>query len=223
MKLCFRFLLLFFMLVSLTSCINDDTVDGNITPLYTEIVTFDGNTDDTADFSFNKVDDSPVINLVAGRPVSGDIEPGTRVFLVYQPLSGQGAYESGAIAIRQVSLINNGRIETADIMSLGRWDNDKVYLYSLWRSGDYINIHCRLPYSSEPRRFSLAALDSTVNEEIVDVYLIHELPEPVNSFERAYYASFNIAEIWNRPSCRGIRVHVANSNLEKNIFEINKP
>ncbi len=205
------------------SCVNDDTIDGEITPIFTDIVTFEGNQEDRAHFSFNKIDDSPMVYLTANKPLGGDTEAGQRMLLAYEPASGQGAYESGEIVMRAVSSINTDEVRIVDKEEIEGWNQDPVFLFSLWRTGNYINLHCRLPFSEKPRRFGLVAKDNTVDHDMVDLFLVHQLKEPVTAFERVYYASFDISAIWNLPTCKGVRIHLANSNLNVNTFELLKP
>ena len=218
-----RFLLMMFAALSLAGCVNDDNVDGEIIPVLTDIVTFEGNTDGHSHFTLVRVDDLPPVSLSGDIELnSADLKAGQRVLMAYQPAEGQGAYQSGNITVRAVSLINNGNVEIWDRDRLEGWNDDPVYLYSIWRTGDYINLYCRLIYSTEPRRFALVASESSLETDIVNLYLVHDLPTPVNSHDRAYYASFNIADVWHRSSCKGVRVHVANSNLDKYSFDFLK-
>lgn len=222
MKLLNRFLIAIFATL-LAGCVNSNTIDGDIIPVLTDVVTFDGNIDGCARFSFNMIDDSPTINLVGNKELNDEnLAPGRRILLSYQYDNGKEAYQSGNITIRAVSLINNGNVGVLPLDELEGWNDDSVYLYSIWRSGCYINIHCRLIYSTEPRRFALVASESSLDADIINLYLVHDLPTPVNSFDRTYFASFNIADVWNRPRCKGIRIHIANSNLSKYTFDFMK-
>lgn len=215
--------LLSVLLLILTSCINSDTIDGEVVPMLTDIVTFEGNSGGGAVFSFNASEDSPLVTLTADTPLStDDFTTGNRVLLYYRPTAGQGVYASGPISIVAAGPVNNGEVKTTSTAELDGWDANPVFVYSMWRSGAYINLHCRLPYYNEPRRFGLATTSEALKQEIVDLYLVHQLPEPVNSHDRAYYASFDISAVWSLRSCRGVRVHVANSNLPKDTFEFLK-
>jgi len=103
------------------------------------------------------------------------------------------------------------------------WDKDRVYVYSAWRTGRYINVHVRLTYSPEPRIFCLAVDPSTLGTAWPDVYLVHVIDGDVDNHDRAYYASFDIDAVWSRPGVEGVRLHIANSNLDKQIFTFPKP
>lgn len=212
------------ILAALTSCsINEDTVDGPVDKTLYDIVTFDGNVDGHARFSFQQVNDSPLINLVAqGELQSDDLKEGARLYIIYIPESGL-PYTSGNITLRGAAFINSGQVveqEMNDDMSL--WNRDKVYVYSLWRSGNYINLHCRLTYSSEPRTFRLTVDPATIGNDYPDLYIHHEMASPTDNHDRGYYASWDMSPVWVLPSTLGVTIHVANSNLPQTTFTFSK-
>jgi len=207
-----------------TACINEDTVDGPVAMTLTDVVTFEGNTsaDAGAVFTFRKADDSPLITLTADAAVNNErVSPGTRLLVSYTPASGH-AYTSGDVTLRGWQMINNGSVTTGDIQDYPEWNRDKVYLYSIWRDGTYINFHARMVYSTTPRTFRFMAAEATLDNTYPEIYLLHQLPEPTTSHDRHYYASFDIAPVWNRPTCRGVRIIVANSNLRQEVFIFDK-
>ena len=203
--------------LSLASC-GESGVDGEVEMSCTDIVTFEGNEGDNAVFSFQKVDDSPLITLTSRRTLDYEgLEPGCRMLIRYNPPDNQ-AYTSGLITLLGAKVITQSALFTEWSADFDGWDNNPVYLYSAWRTGSYLNVHVRLTYSTEPRVFCLAANPETLDSPWVDVYLVHRLPCDTDSFERAYYASFDLSPVWERPEVEGIRLHVANSNLDKHIF-----
>ena len=44
------------------------------------------------------------------------------------------------------------------------------------------------------------------------------MASPTDYHDRAYFASFDIAGVWNSPQTKGIRLHVANTNLDQQEF-----
>lgn len=205
----------------LTSC-GEDGVDGPVDMTCTDIVTFIGNKDGRATFVFRKVDDSPEITLTSQAAIdTTDVAPGARVLLRYIP-DNNLPYTSGPITMLGGSLISLSLIDTEWHNAYDQWDKDKVYVYSIWRSGSYINTHIRLTYTSEPRVFCMAADPATIDSAWPDVYLVHIIPGENDNHDRAYYASFDIGELWSRSTVEGIRLHVANSNLDKQIFTFTK-
>lgn len=209
------------VLLSLCSC-GEDGVDGPVKMTCTDLVTFSGNVGERATFTFQKMDDSPEITLTAQSTLaSDDIEVGTRLLISYIP-EGNQAYISGPVTLLGGRVVTQSAITAEWRDEYDAWDKDKVYVYSAWRTGPYLNVHVRLTYSAEPRIFCLAADPATLNSAWPEVYLVHVIDGDVDNHDRAYYASFDISEVWSRPSTEGIRLHVANSNLDKQIFTFAK-
>ncbi|MDE5725881.1 MAG: hypothetical protein K2I12_07735 [Duncaniella sp.] len=209
------------MLFPFLAC-REEGLDSDVVMPLTDIVTYTGNRDGHAEFTLIKVDDTPELLLTADAPLNVDSErvPG-RMLITYIPESGR-PYESGPIKLLGASLINFAPVRTEWRDEYDRWDADGVYLYSMWRSGTYVNLHVRLTYSTDPRLFCLVADPSTLEQPVPDLYLVHALQKPVDNHDRAYYASFDLSPVWNSPSVEGVRIHVANTNLDKHIFTFTK-
>ncbi len=211
-------------IMAFSSCsVNDNTYDGEVTATLYDIVTFTGNDNGQAVFTFNQVDDSPEVTLRANGTLDDKrIEPGKRIYIAYQPVHGK-AYVSDDIRLYSLASINNGTINTEEsIADFPEWDRDKVYLLAAWRSGKYINLQTRLVYTKEPRKYRLVGDPETFGDHYPDVYLLHQLNEETDNFQRTFYASFDISPIWELPTCRGITLHISNSNLKQTIFTFNK-
>ncbi len=178
-----------------------------------DIVTFAGN-NPGATFALQQVDDSPVYTLTASDPIVADgIEPGSRVYLEYVPLNGC-AYSSTGITIERIAPINQDVLRAPDADSgIDLRDSDGIYQYPLGRTGKWINVYCALPYDTPPRHFMLLLDQSTADSDMPELYLYHRTESAVNSFERNYYASFDIGVLWARENIKGVVVHVPNTNL----------
>ncbi len=211
-------LLLLPLLLLLTSCRDNTPGDPNDLDVVWTIATFTGNIDGHATFEFRKSGDSPLITLTAqGEIETGEkLQPQARVYIAYIPASGD-PYTSGPVTLTAVNTITSGQVEAVTSDKLRGWDTDPVYLLTAWRSGQYINIYCRLPYDTEPRRFALVADEATVGTARPQLYLYHALAGEVNTFMRAYYASFDLSPVLG-PDVEAVDVHVNNSNLPENIF-----
>lgn len=195
------------------SCRNQDGPD-EVWPEVEDIVTFEGNNSRGAVLTFNRVDDSPLITLQAQVPLTGEgMTPGTRLLARYRPASGR-PYTSGDIELTGTKEINNGPLRIGDLTEFPDWDRDGVYVYSLWRSGSYINLFCRLTYDRQPRVFMLMLDEATEGDPVPQLYLVHTLAtDGVNSHDRQAMASFDIANLWDRPGVQAVDIHVANTNL----------
>ncbi len=64
--------------------------------------------------------------------------------------------------------------------------------------------------------------EATISSPTPDIYLVHTMAQPSDYHDRVYYASFDISDIWERPDVTGVRLLIANSNLDKGIFTFNK-
>lgn len=210
----------FLALVS-SSCDEDGGNPNTRMALY-DIVTFENTGDEGSVFTFQKSGDSPLIKLDAfGFKLDTEkVSLGSRVLLGYYPKSGE-AFVSGDIEVLGVGLINN---DTTVIRPIERydWQANPVYLYALWRTGKYLNLHARLEYSSEPRMFGLVVDSLTLDDEIPQLYLVHNLMGEPENFEREAYASFNIENVWNRPGCQGVTVYVEDLNLRQDSYTFMK-
>lgn len=205
------------LLFALCSC-QEDGVDGQVSMTCTDIVTFAGNDNGNALFTFQKVDDSPLITLRSQISINTDEYPaGTRMLISYNPPENR-AYTSGDVRLIGARTITQSAIYTEWSPDFDAWDRDPVYVYSTWRTGNYLNVHVRLTYSTEPRLFCLAADPATLDTPWPDVYMVHTMASETDNHDRAYYASFDLSPVWDQPGVEGIRLHVANSNLDKHIF-----
>lgn len=208
------------MAMMAVSCSDDKPTSG--TPVLQDIAEFCSQNPSAASFAIYR-DNAPDVLLTApGAHIDENrIKPGESLLITYIPQSGE-ANRSGDITLRSYYAINNGGMTIGKIADFPHWDRDQVFLISIWRAGDKIDLRCRLPYDTSPRRFMMLLDEATADNEIPDLYVVHELKEPVESFDRNYYAAFDIGELWSQPSCRGVTVHVANSNLPQRSFTFMK-
>ena len=217
-----RFLASVIIATLLTACSAEGGVDGPVDAQLWDIVTYEGHLTGNSGsvFTFRQVNDSPLITLTSNKTLE-DTEAGTRMMIRYIPENGK-AYTDDRINLLSAARINNGSAETEWKKEYDNWNRDKVFIYSSWRSGTYINFHLRLTYSTDPRVFTLVLDPSTRDSEMPEFYLVHIMAEPTDYHDRAYFASYNIAEIWDSPSVKGVRIHVADTNLNKDIFTFHK-
>ena len=200
------------------SCRDNTPGDPNNLDVSWTIATFTGNIDGHATFEFRKADDSPIITLTAQGEIetNDNLKPQARVYIAYIPACGD-PYSSGSVTLTAVNTITSSDVTVADVDLLKGWDADPVYLLTAWRSGEYLNIYCRIPYDTNPRRFGLSVDETTLASTRPQLYLCHEMAEDVNTFMRSYYASFDISSVM-RPDVEAIDLHVNNSNLPVTLY-----
>ena len=84
----------------------------------------------------------------------------------------------------------------------------EVKLRSLWRTGEYINLHCQVEYINTARTFMLVADGQTLGNDTVHCYMVHDLRGERGTFWRDCYASFNVGALWKKPTFKVMRIHL---------------
>lgn len=205
--------------LSLASC-STDGGDYAEQAFLSDIVTVESTGKTGSRFTFRRYGDSPLITLDDPGLTLKKEYVGTRVLLRYYPESGI-PYTDSEIRAVGLTAINN---DTTVIRPVERydWNADAVFLNSIWRSGNYINVRMRAVYSDSPRYFSLMVDSLTLTDPVPQVYLVHNTLGAPDNYMREVYASFDISNVWDRPGCRSIEVHVNDSNLKKELYKFNK-
>lgn len=179
-----------------------------------DIVCLARDSDDGSVFTLSKPGSDDVITLTTRQRIDTKLIPvGNRLLLRYVP-DGGVAYQSGPVTVSGYGTIVNGNLTRLPENDIEGWDATPVYLLSAWRSGNYLNIHARLPYDERPRAFTLAVPDTQSGNTFPDLYLVHALEADVTTFSRAYYISFDISELVDDTLVDGFTLHVNNSNLD---------
>lgn len=216
-----KFLLFLLWPLMLASCGDDNTVNHPVAMTLYNIVTYEGETDGVTLFTFRQVDDSPLISLTTPQRITSQIERGERLRIAYQ--SEGGAYESAQIRLLAASKVNNGAVKCHPTSEFEFWCQDPVWVASLWRTGSYINLDCRLMWAQEARQFCIVADRSTLATQRPQLYIVHALPQgAAASYMRSHFASWDIADVWDLPGITGVDIHVNNSNLPQMLFCFDK-
>ncbi len=208
------------------SCMNNDDDPEFDDSTMCDIVTFVGNPENNnrnSVFQFQKEGDSRVTTLRANN-TSLDTTTNkinSRMLLYYTPESGMHNIDDN-ITVKSISMVFNDSIRTGDISKLPDPLYNPIYVNAIWRSGTYLNISCGLTYSYEPSAFMLMIDNTTVNNPMPDVYLSYKRGSDKESYFKAFYASIDFANLWNRPSCKGFTLHVNDSNFGNSKIEFKK-
>ena len=173
----------------------------------------------------SSADGEPAIIHIDGLSVNNsEFSVGDRALLSYHyPDPTTPAYSSGRVEFDGIGRINNDVLRVDPLSRHPNWNATPIYLMSIWRTRHYINISSRLTYSTKSRKFLVFVDESTVDNEIPELYLIHDINGAPDNFTRRNYASFDIAALWNRESCHGVNIHIATTNLKQETFQFHKP
>ena len=199
-------ILLMLALMTLASCDKQDDIDRAYTDYRYDIVTYMGQNDIGAVFEYLGHGDSAAVTLQSGIDISKDAKAHQRVMLRYDfadKATGNrrdiNVYGCNAIFSDSIRMTMDGPD------SLPRHE---VKLRSLWRTGEFINLHCQVEYTGKSRTLMLVADGNTLSDDTVHCYLAHGLRGVSGTFWRDCYASFNVGALWKRPSFRCLRLHI---------------
>lgn len=202
-----------------TSC---DDNDGESYEIYQNIVTFEGNNGRNMEFSYQEIDDSPVITLTAaGNLDHKTVPPGSRLLLTYYLPEGMTYGRSGTVNARALERV---RTATAEILPTDEAAerNAPIYVYTMYRSGHYINLYCSMTDDAK-RVFTLSADESTIGTDTPHLYVSSVTATDPVAHERNYMVSMDMATVWNDPSVKVVKVHINNTNnIYNTTFTFNK-
>lgn len=208
-----RRLILALMLLPLLAACGDEPRDYG--DFLTNIVTYDGVEDDLAKFSFQTRDDLPEQHLLCRVSLPEGIEAGQRCLLRYTVVASRtdGSREVRADAFSAIPTDVARMAPHADMATLPETD---VSVTSLWRSGRYINLNGWLPYTGKKYQLMLVADEQTLDSSTVEARIVYNTMGEQTAFDRRVYASFDIASLWSRPTCRRLLVGIADRTF---VFE----
>lgn len=199
------------LLFAATACDGSDATDATLTPPRLDIVTFEGNTDDgRARLALVGPDDNGTTLLTASRALdTAAVDPGDRILAYYTP-------EEPDIRLADYASVNTLKLRVASREVLDTLSNAPVYVIAVWRTGTWINLRSRLPYTPEIRTWALVVDEQTAEGPVARARIVHRLPDGVDP-ERCYefnnYTSFDISALWKRAGVEELRIGVDNSNL----------
>ncbi len=199
------------VLLALVSCSKQDDIDPAYTDYRYDIVTYLGQNDLGAVFDYLGRDDSTDVKLQSRVSVS-DVKAGQRVLLRYDFADQRtGATERDIMVYGCNAIVNDSLRQSA--VPRDSLPMHPVKLRSLWRTGEFINLHCQVEYTGKSRTLMLIADEATLARDTVDCYLVHDLRGERETFWRDCYASFNVGALWKRPSFSCLRLNIVDETF----------
>lgn len=197
------------------SC-SDDKDEPEI-PLIQNLLELDGSQDGYQTFLLYAPDSSEPQTLTSVSPLQmpADSYQGETFMVSYTPA---GTRTDGTMGIRidGMARITNSPIRQSSPEELRGWDTDPVWLTSIWRAGEKINMRLMLTHDSRPRQFALAVDETTLSDPYPTAYLMHMRQDGTPDFYRQYYASFQCSALWATEGVQGVRIRVNNANNPQN-------
>lgn len=193
-------------LLALSSCDKDEDIDRAYTDYRYDIVTFLGQNATGAVFEYLGHGDSASVRLQSRVALSEEVKTNQRVLLRYD------FADNTASDHRNVNVYSCNGIVSDSLRQTGASPDSlpmhEVKLRSLWRTGEFINLHCQVEYINTARTFMLVADGQTLSNDTVNCYLVHDLRGERGTFWRDCYASFNVGALWKKPTFKVMRIYL---------------
>ena len=193
-------------LVALSSCEKDEDIDRAYTDYRYDIVTFLGQNATGAVFEYLGHGDSASVRLQSRVALSDEVKANQRVLLRYD------FADNTASDHRNINVYSCNGIVSDSLRQTGASPDSlpmhEVKLRSLWRTGEFINLHCQVEYINTARTFMLVADGQTLSNDTVNCYLVHDLRGELGTFWRDCYASFNVGALWKKPTFKVMRIYL---------------
>ena len=198
-------ILLMAVLSALASCDKQEDIDRSYTDYRYDIVTYLGVNGTGAVFEYLGHGDSSSVKLQS-RVTVKDVKTNQRVLLRYEFADKSTGAERDVNVYGCNGIFSDSLRQTQD--SPDSLPCQEIKLRSLWRTGEFINLHCQVEYTGKARTLMLVADANTLASDTVDCYLVHDLRGERATFWRDCYASFNVGALWRKETFRCLRIHL---------------
>lgn len=211
--------LLLLPLLVLTACKKEEEDIYGI--FYLDIVTCHKDNGATY-FTCQKTDSAPMDTLCPiGTVDESKTGEGERVLLQFRPIEEQGEHRK-QIEILALSSIHFDTLRVVSHEKMAELPNDTLYLQSVWKTGDFLNLRYRIDYHSRPHSIMLVADQSQLNSDTLKVELRHSRNDDPEGHWTNLYSSFNIGACRSRPyTTLQLYVNQVNFNYKYYYFKLN--
>lgn len=212
-----RWFLLLLPLLVLTSCEKEEDAYGIF---YLDIVTCHQETGATY-FTYQTTDLAPMDTLcpvgVVDESKTGE---GERVLLQFRPIEEQSEHRK-QIEILALSSIHFDTLRVVSHEKIAQLPNDTLYLQSVWKTGDFLNLRYRIDYHSRPHSIMLVADESQLDSDTLKIELRHSRNDDPEGHWSNLYSSFNIEAYRNHPyTTLQLYVNQVNFNYKYYYFKL---
>lgn len=205
-----------------TSCNSES--DGPAHAMYSAIVTFNGNYSTGSTYDYMSGAETMPITLFANHTLNSDyVKTGERLAIYFYTETDSLPTTSGPIDLQAVQRIQNGQVRIVPADSVADWASVQTPMTAMWRTGNYINMLMAADADALAKlnTFSLLADATTVNDDYPVLYLINHSSEFAIA-NTEYIASFNINEVLDIASCKGVIIRVNNTNADIRDYKFSK-
>ncbi len=199
------------LVLAMAACNSSEDIDRAYTDYRLDIVTYMGlGADGQEMYRLESRTAAPAVNLIAdGSHAPQDSYAGRRVLLRY---AYDGSY-SAADTVRRITayaasaIISDSLRYTTKPLQQYLAGNSPMRLRTVWRTGNYINMHGQLEYTGRSRHFYMIIDSTTWHRDTVQCYMVHNVFGDTTRHWRQFYASFYVGTVWRGNGRRVLRLH----------------
>ena len=199
------------LVTALVACNDDKAIDEAYTDYLYDIVTYMGvDSHGMEIYRLENRNSEPAVTLLAaGKNAPNDSYLGRRVLLRYNFAAKSGANDT----VRQITaysvhgIISDSLRYTAKPLYLYLQDNSPMRFNSVWKTGNYINMHGQLEYTGRSRHFYMIIDSTTWHDDTVHCYMVHNVFGDTTRHWREFYGSFFVGTVWRNNPQRILRLH----------------
>ena len=175
-----------------------------------DMVTYRSYEGGKASFGYISRDDAPEITLLAATESVPKLKYGDRVLLYYYPGVTKG--QTQEITMRYYVQVITDTLKLVEDAAIDTMKMEPVRLRSMWRTGQYINVHCEAPYTEKSRVIDLVAGKKAAESAAggnLNCYFIHDTKGQTTYFHRACYVSFFVGDLTQKAPHTTLQVNIA--------------
>ena len=126
------------------------------------------------------------------------------------------------IEIQALSAIHFDTLRVVAHDKMPQLPDDTLYLQSVWKTGDFLNLRYRIDYHSRPHSIMLVADEDELSGDTLKVELRHSRNDDPEGHWSNLYSSFNIEAYRKRPyTTLQLYVNQVNFNYKYYYFKLN--
>ena len=190
---------------------SDNSNVGPVTPPNTlyDFATLSSSTDKGSIFTLTKANDSQPVTYTSEVKFDDKkgVKVGDRLVIAYTTLNGLQAYQSGPINLIGYIMMNNKSQQVEDLKGL--WSSTPLEMEVITRTGTYVNMQMQLYARDNITRgdLRLVADPDKLDQAVPELFLVYDNASNFGDNKYLAYASFNITDIWTRPTCKGVSLN----------------
>ena len=208
-----------------TACNSDEPNNPeNNRPVFTDIVTVSSMGSASTEFTFRKIDDSPLVTLTVNQAANpNNVKVGDRLAISYRS-DANTQYVSSEIQVHGITgTAGNGKaIPVGKAIDNSNWFSSTISKPVLQRSGEYVNVQFFSSMYPESATIKMVIDESTINDTFPTAYILFNGSYAQTPVSYVYFMSYSLTELWADPNVQGLNI-IYQINEGPKTYTINRP